>query len=206
MIGARRWPLRSSRPGRSPACSALGPATTGRRPAAATGQGSSAMAQTSRADGRPARGPGCRRRGTEPFDGLQLPPAVAELKEYLPVCSARDERWQGRPGSSPSWRVCSGRPRFPMVAERRKLASAWPAMASPTRWGHRNQMRRSVNQSAWPGWRGRRCRESRTGRLLAGHPASAGENRSATRGPCPGGSGSALEGKGFLSSASRGFE
>jgi hypothetical protein len=27
--------------------------------------------------------PGCRRRGTEPFDGLQLPPAVAELTEYL---------------------------------------------------------------------------------------------------------------------------
>ena len=78
--------------------------------------------------------PDCRRRGTEPFDGLQLPPAVTGLTEHRQALLGAAVRG-GRAASvhRQLGAACPGPPRFP--AGRRapppKLASAGPAVASP---------------------------------------------------------------------------
>ena len=77
--------------------------------------------------------PGCRRRGAEPFDGLQLPPAIAELAEYRQALLGITV---GRGGVAPDHRQlgagAQGRRYPPLVAERPEAGQRPPAMASAT--------------------------------------------------------------------------
>ena len=63
--------------------------------------------------------PGCRRSGTEPFDGLQLPPAVTELAEYLQaLLGVAMHRGRVAPDHRQLGAGAQGRRDSPLAAER----------------------------------------------------------------------------------------
>src|SRR5437763_15736476 len=63
--------------------------------------------------------PGCRRRGTEPFDGWQLPPAITELTEYRQALAGVAVHGGGvAPDHRQLGAGAQGRRGSPLVAER----------------------------------------------------------------------------------------